>query len=694
MTGDAADPDGRDGPDESGRGAAGPTDPIWLRLAAADLDPEAHALVVAALHGDAELEAALRGEPAVEAPPVPPRSQYRPRRAYLRRVRVRGFRGIGREAVLDLRPGPGLTVVIGRNGSGKSSLAEAAEVALTGRSQRWEGMQTAWRDGWRNLHDGERTEASVELVLAGDRESTEVTRVWTGSSVRSAEGAVTRPGRSPEPLSTLGWDDDLRRYRPFLSYAEVGRTIEGRASELYDMLSALIGLTGLASAERRLARACRELSRRARRPGKELPELVAALREAAPGNQRAEAALAALEGPDIDLERVAGLAKADPVDPEELIVLRRTRRLAVPEESTASDVIDELRGAALELAMVAGTKSARAHGVIDLLRRALEHHAQHSADARCPVCGADDALGPDWAARAVAEIGALESTASGAEAAYARAEEAREKARVLLAPPPEWVPRDSELGRAWAEWSAGSSRSDLVELADHVVRAGRRLRGAAQIARVEAAHRLSEISEPTEGWALLADRLALWVERARDAEFAQDVRGPAERARAWLVQAARELRNERLRPLASQAEMVWRRLRQERHIDLGALRLIGSGLQRRVAVDVTLDGAESAETSPGVLSQGEMHALALAVCLPRTLAKGNPFGFLIVDDPVQAMDGPTVEGLADVLAQVGRHRQLVVFTHDTRLTSALRRLQLPATIRTITRTPNSEVFVR
>jgi hypothetical protein len=47
-----------------------------------------------------------------------------PKAAFLRRLTAQGFRGIGPQATLDLTPGPGLTLVVGRNGSGKSSFAE------------------------------------------------------------------------------------------------------------------------------------------------------------------------------------------------------------------------------------------------------------------------------------------------------------------------------------------------------------------------------------------------------------------------------------------------------------------------------------------------------------------------------------------------------------------------------------------
>lgn len=68
------------------------------------------------------------------------------------RITAQGFRGIGPEATLDLTPGPGLTLVVGRNGSGKSSFAEGLELLLTGDTYRWSQRSKVWRDGWRNLH--------------------------------------------------------------------------------------------------------------------------------------------------------------------------------------------------------------------------------------------------------------------------------------------------------------------------------------------------------------------------------------------------------------------------------------------------------------------------------------------------------------------------------------------------------------
>jgi hypothetical protein len=91
------------------------------------------------------------------------------------------------------------------------------------------------------------------------------------------------------------------------------------------------------------------------------------------------------------------------------------------------------------------------------------------------------------------------------------------------------------------------------------------------------------------------------------------------------------------------------------------------------------------------MSQGELHALGLALFLPRATAAASPFGFIVIDDPVQSMDPAKVDGLARLLADVARTRQVVVFTHDDRLPAAVRQLQLPATIWEVTRREQSVV---
>jgi hypothetical protein len=58
------------------------------------------------------------------------------------------------------------------------------------------------------------------------------------------------------------------------------------------------------------------------------------------------------------------------------------------------------------------------------------------------------------------------------------------------------------------------------------------------------------------------------------------------------------------------------------------------------------------------------------------------------------MDPSKVEGLAEVLDDLARTRQVIVFSHDDRLAQAARRLPHPPTILTVGRGSRSQVVVR
>ena len=127
-------------------------------------------LIVAALDGDAQLTAYLEAATKV-AKPVPRAAgsdaqPVEPPGAYVSSITVERFRGIGPSTTLTLKPGPGLSLVVGRNGSGKSSFAEGLELLLTGHNYRWEKRSKVWCEGWRNLHQGERVSLKADLLVA------------------------------------------------------------------------------------------------------------------------------------------------------------------------------------------------------------------------------------------------------------------------------------------------------------------------------------------------------------------------------------------------------------------------------------------------------------------------------------------------------------------------------------------------
>ena len=120
-----------------------------------ELDVEPGLLVLAALEGDEALDRALSGDAGDRdafSTADTDAGDVSASRAYLDTISVQGFRGIGAACDLRITPGAGFTLVVGRNGSGKSSFAEALELLLTGQNRRWEDRSAVWKGGWRNLH--------------------------------------------------------------------------------------------------------------------------------------------------------------------------------------------------------------------------------------------------------------------------------------------------------------------------------------------------------------------------------------------------------------------------------------------------------------------------------------------------------------------------------------------------------------
>lgn len=189
------------------------------------------------------------GAPAVTTPP-------QPAGAYLQSLTVSGFRGIGQAATLAVTPSPGLTLVVGRNGSGKSSFAEALEVLLTGNLRRWEKLPAVWRQGWRSVHNPDHVQITAEFLVEGTGHAV-AQRTWpTGADFTRASVSVQVAGEKQAGIERLGWSTALADYRPFLSHSEL-EAFFGSPSGLNELLVSVLGLEDLAVAATRLAQAVR-----------------------------------------------------------------------------------------------------------------------------------------------------------------------------------------------------------------------------------------------------------------------------------------------------------------------------------------------------------------------------------------------------------------------------------------------------
>ncbi|MFC7642670.1 AAA family ATPase [Streptosporangium lutulentum] len=385
----------------------------------------------------------------------PPTASGSPTGIYLRAITVAGFRGIGRSARLQLPQGNGLVVVIGRNGSGKSSFAEAAEMALTGQNSRWNAKSQIWTSSFKNLHSQANPEIEVELLVSGEDRPTMVRREWTGTKVEDSAAVVRRSGQGPAPLSTLNLAHALTAYRPFLPYAELGNALD-KPSDLYDKVSGILGLGSLSEA-------CKTLRDQKNAFGKEVvasrQALVPLLSGLAPiDDPRARAAYAELSKSNPDLSVVEKLAIGDGAHAE-LRALRRMAELAGPEPQSVRDAAERVRAAARTLEEVRRGSAEDARERAELLDLALAHHRRHQNDQACPVCETQGRLDEAWAVRAQAEVTRLRREAASADAARVESRSAWAAAHRLIGDSPAGLP--DSLTASWRQWQACREGEDV-----------------------------------------------------------------------------------------------------------------------------------------------------------------------------------------------------------------------------------------
>ncbi|KGN29919.1 hypothetical protein N802_10240 [Knoellia sinensis KCTC 19936] len=662
------------------------------------LSVEAGLLVLAALEGDDPLDAALQdGERAVDpasttASPVdtaPATSG-----TFLASLEVRGFRGIGETTHLDLAPQPGLTIVAGRNGSGKSSLAEALEVALTGSTYRWKKKAAQWKEHWRNLHHP----TGVEIVLKVAQEGVGVTTIgcsWPddASEVGLVKAWVQPPGGKRQPgVDHLNWSGALETYRPMMSYDELGGMLEAGPSALYDALSQALGVEQIGDGIRRLEQ--RHKVKKAPGDGLAIRRKQLYTEADSLPDERAVHAAQLLKKVEPDVGALRELATGVVVvDNGPLSTLRTLESLAPPRQVEVQSAADELRRAVEAMATAGEAEFARGMARLDVRKRALQVHADFG-DMTCPVC-AGTHLDDAWAESARADVERRSRELSGLEAAREALDRARGNARRLVTPRPgaldrapvEELTTGIERARvAWDAW-ADAPAGDL-DLARHLEERWSELDEALRNLRTSASE---ELQRRHDAWAPLAARVSAFCNEWDTWQHAKPTVTTLAEATKWLKTNDTRLKNERLAPISDAARLAWALLRQQSNVDLGSLTLEGSATRRRVNIEASVDGQEAGALA--VMSQGELHALSLALFLPRATMDESPFRFIVLDDPVQAMDPAKVDGLVQLLATLAQDRQVVVLSHDDRLPAAARRGRVGARILEVTRGAKSEVSV-
>lgn len=668
-----------------------------------DADEDWAPLVLGAFDGDEALARAIDVDAEGARPArVLPKSTAAeptapPSAAYLKSISIEGFRGIGPRATLEIAPGPGLTLVVGRNGSGKSSFAEGLEMALTGNVARFD-RSLVWKQGWENLHHKARVVAA-EFLLEGQKAACRVSRAWAnGADLEAAPATVSIPGQGKTDLDALGWDRALESNRPILSYSELGGMLEEGPSKLFDALNSILGLDAITDAlevlkEARLARESQQKD-----VAKQRDMLAQIFGQT--DDSRAKEAHAALQQKDWGLDALDALVAGAPAPDSAAADVQRLARVATlmgPDAAAVARAAEDLRQVKKRLEATKGTLAMKAAALADILDKTLRFHDDHG-DGDCPVCGRPKALDTKWHGARKDEIAKLRTDARAASEAQTAAQRALQQARTFASAPAAALIKEAvALGlkaapaasEALSAWQQGLLAEDHDALAKHLDQKREPLAAALKALADEAS---AERQRREDVWRPVAVHLASWLPNARRAREATAAVPLIKKAEKWLKEAEEDIRNDRLQPIADSAKSLCRELLLGSNVELERVYLAGSGTKRRVEMGVRVDGASSAAL--GVMSQGELNSLALSLFIPRATLPESPFRFIVVDDPVQSMDPARVDGLARVLERTARDRQVVVFTHDDRLPEAIRRLAIPAAILEVTRREGSRVEIR
>ena len=565
-------------------------------------------------------------------------------------------------------------------------------MVLLGTNQRWEQRVKVWRDGWQNLHH-RHSRVAAQFTVDGRRQPLDVARVWKDGD--GVDGSTLIVDGKPASPASLGWAPQLAGYPPLLSHNELEHALDREQSKLYDALAGILGLGDLAAAQQVLQRARLSREHDAKEARDALPALRGLLDRTS--DERAAVVRAALSSKTWDLDVVASTVGGD-AQSDERSVLRKLRDLAglpVLDRERLNAVTIELREVHAAAERLRGTDAGRAHEVASLLQQALDVHA-HAEGERCPVCGTEGVLTYQWRVQARDEVLRLRADAEAVRKARDMLGDAIRQARQLITAPLKALRDGAGAGvdvapviDLWERWADVAADDDAIALAGHL-----ETHGAPLIAAVADLRRAAsaELERLERAWRPAAEAIALWLPMGRRALHAEREAGRLKDAERWLKDAHDELRDERFRPIAGAVQENWTALRQDSNVSLGDLRLLGASNQRRLALDVKVDGEDG--SALGVMSQGELNCLALSLFLPRASMPESPFRFVVIDDPVQAMDPAKVAGLATVLARAAKDRQVIVLTHDTRLADAMSALDINATVIEVVRREQSIVELR
>lgn len=594
---------------------------------------------------------------------------------------VSGFRGIGNPEddplLLDFTPTPGITVLCGQNGSGKTSLTDALQTAFLTKkpttvtagvnAQLWQPVplaQGAQRAKIEALLQSAQGNARHELLITVHvAEQTAPQIVLTS---RVGEQATTRECTTAELADLLGG------HSPIVAYADIERSLTTQR----DLNSRLMSLLQLGS---RIARLEDEVARRSI-PAKE------AEAELKKQWQATEALLQEVK--------------------EELAQLDPDQAPPIPEAPTSSDDLSTwhpelpLHPAVTPAWEAQWVRTAQAAAVSFSKTRQQVHQAADLAQSRvahilsellqeqaalsddCPVCG----TATDWRETARESLERLREAQTAWQFLQQQTREFVDALRPLAATEAHHDVAQADVqqllqlsGQAVDSLKLGDVTDELLLQCDIA---------ASLLASLDISDYLTQAPDTHVTQARLVQRWNNAVATYREhhlklAPLTQEA-STWNKTKTHYSTIASELRKERSYFLTSHTAQWVNNLLQDSGITLNNIE-VGAKTGQILLM------AQDKDLTLGMLSAGQRNALLLATMVATydTRQDASPFGFLILDDPVHAFDDMRIGPLAKAIAKIAATSRVIVLTHDERLREHLCALEcqdVPTEVHRITRT--------
>ena len=603
---------------------------------------------------------------------------------YISSVSAEGFRGVGPRTTIDLRAGKGLTLIVGGNGTGKSSMAEAAERVLTGTTIRWESSEADAKENWANVHHDGEISIGATLYQSDNPLPIELEHRWLdGDGFLQGTQSATFGGIEIQRRIVGDLRDDLRSYPPILPYAELEAVLSGKPAYLFDAFVRIVGLGEVDQIREKISTALYE--------GGNL------LKTASSAQTKATSAIKSLED-----NRTAGLT--------DLISEGNTDLLGTMLDSLGSRPTDDKVAAILTLpALDLESLSRTANELGRLVTQLLNDHESGQQEAwaklleqaillfdtsehdqiQCPICD-QASLGAEWRQNAAAQLAVRRLATTKRSELRNQITDLRQRLLSVLAPlqdlaAPDQLPGVSDLtaiaNTAVNEVRTSNDIHQLGQLLSATANTFEAIRSEAESIRESDQNRLKPAIEACREWIVAEQLCCDFRNSKRDLESARD----------WVAVEIDRQREYRMTALSTEASRIWQTLSPGDSLEIEPMQLLGSKSKRKLDLNCQTEGQSAKARS--ILSVGQMHALALSLFIPRATHADSPFGFLLIDDPIHALDGIRIDGLAQILHEIAKEKQVVVCTHDRRLEAALETLGLPADILRLERSTGSAVQV-